>query len=67
MRAQLAETVLRHAWQAGRALTAEQTIAEAQAFARDAAMARKNLAHSAKATITSRAFLHNVDNLASIA
>jgi hypothetical protein len=33
VRAQLAEETLRQAWQAGRALTAEQAIAEAEAFA----------------------------------
>jgi predicted ATPase/DNA-binding SARP family transcriptional activator len=33
VRAQLAEDILRQAWQAGRALSAEQAIAEAEAFA----------------------------------
>jgi predicted ATPase/DNA-binding SARP family transcriptional activator len=36
VRAQLAEDLLRLTWQAGRALTAEQAIAEAEAFARGA-------------------------------
>jgi tetratricopeptide (TPR) repeat protein len=34
VRAQLAQDVLRHAWQAGRALSAKQAIAEAEAFVR---------------------------------